>query len=81
MAQAAQYAPPPGHRAELLMPAGSLVKLKTAVLYGADAVYAGTPDLSLRTQSDFSLDDLLEIYWNHCNAHIQQIQEVMDKMD
>ena len=54
------YNPPPGHRAELLMPAGSLVKLKTAVLYGADAVYAGTPDLSLRTQSDFSLEDLLE---------------------
>ncbi|MDH5489545.1 MAG: U32 family peptidase, partial [Rhodospirillaceae bacterium] len=54
------YSPPPGHRAELLMPAGSLVKLKTAVLYGADAVYAGTPDLSLRTQSDFSLEDLLE---------------------
>jgi len=48
------------HRAELLMPAGSLKKLKTAVLYGADAVYAGTPDLSLRTQSEFSLDDLLE---------------------
>jgi len=42
------------------MPAGSLLKLKTAVLYGADAVYAGTPDLSLRTQSKFSLEDLLE---------------------
>lgn len=42
------------------MPAGSLSKLKTAVLYGADAVYAGTPDLSLRTQSSFTLEDLLE---------------------
>jgi len=50
----------PDHRSELLMPAGSLKKLKTAVLYGADAVYAGTPDLSLRTQSEFSLEDLLE---------------------
>ena len=30
-------------KAELLLPAGSLVKLKTAILYGADAVYAGTP--------------------------------------
>lgn len=56
----ASYQRPAHHRAELLMPAGSLVKLKTAVLYGADAVYAGTPDLSLRTQSEFSLDDLLE---------------------
>jgi len=48
------------HRAELLMPAGSLNKLKTAILYGADAVYAGTPDLSLRTQSSFTLDELME---------------------
>ena len=48
------------HRAELLMPAGSLSKLKTAILYGADAVYAGTPDLSLRTQSAFTLEELME---------------------
>ena len=27
---------------------------------GADAVYAGTPDMSLRTQSQFSLDDIRE---------------------
>lgn len=47
-------------KSELLLPAGSLVKLKTAVLYGADAVYAGTPDMSLRTQSKFSLEDLKE---------------------
>ncbi|MBQ8482268.1 MAG: U32 family peptidase C-terminal domain-containing protein [Alphaproteobacteria bacterium] len=47
-------------KAELLLPAGSLVKLKTAVLYGADAVYAGTPDMSLRTQSKFTLEDLRE---------------------
>jgi len=39
------------HRSELLMPAGSLEKLKVAVLYGADAVYMGTPDLSLRVTS------------------------------
>ncbi len=42
------------------MPAGSLSRLKTAILYGADAVYAGTPDLSLRTQSNFPLEDLAE---------------------
>lgn len=47
-------------RAELLMPAGNLSRLKTALLYGADAVYAGTPDLSLRTHSDFPLEDLKE---------------------
>ena len=47
-------------KAELLLPAGSLVKLKTAVLYGADAVYAGTPDMCLRAQSKFSLEELKE---------------------
>lgn len=45
------------HKSELLLPAGALVKLKTALLYGADAVYAGTPDMSLRTQSKFSLEE------------------------
>ena len=48
------------HKSELLLPAGSLIKLKTAILYGADAVYAGTPDMSLRTQSKFSMEDLKE---------------------
>lgn len=45
---------------ELLMPAGSLTKLKTAILYGADAVYAGTPDMCLRAQSSFTLEELKE---------------------
>lgn len=47
-------------KAELLLPAGSLVKLKTAILYGADAVYAGTPDMCLRAQSKFTLEELEE---------------------
>ncbi|WP_020593129.1 U32 family peptidase [Kiloniella laminariae] len=51
---------PRPHRAELLMPAGSLEKLKIAILYGADAVYLGTPDMSLRTKSDFSLEEVIE---------------------
>ena len=54
---------------ELLLPAGSLVKLKTAILYGADAVYAGTPDMSLRTQSSFTMEDLKEgIEFAHKNG-------------
>ncbi len=48
------------HRSELLMPAGNLRKLKMAILYGADAVYLGTPDMSLRTKSQFSLEDVIE---------------------
>lgn len=47
-------------KSELLLPAGSLTKLKTAVLYGADAVYSGTPDLSLRARSSFPLEQLRE---------------------
>lgn len=47
-------------RSELLMPAGNLEKLKAAVLYGTDAVYLGTPDMSLRTKSGFSLEEVVE---------------------
>ncbi len=47
-------------RSELLMPAGNLRKLKLAILYGADAVYLGTPDMSLRTKSEFSLQEVIE---------------------
>jgi putative protease len=44
---------------ELLIPAGNLEKLRTALLYGADAVYVGIAGLSLRSPSaEMSLDDL-----------------------
>jgi len=33
---------------ELIAPGGSLEKVKTAVLFGADAVYVGLEELSLR---------------------------------
>ncbi len=47
-------------RPELLLPAGTLDRLKTAILYGADAVYCGTPDMSLRVKSGFTLEDVVE---------------------
>ncbi len=47
-------------KSELLMPAGNLEKLRTAVLYGADAIYLGTPDMSLRTKAEFTLDQVRE---------------------
>lgn len=50
------------------MPAGNLRKLKMAILYGADAVYLGTPDMSLRTKSQFSLEDVIEGV-NFCHDH------------
>lgn len=45
---------------ELLAPAGSLEKAKTAFLYGADAVYCGTSSLSLRTRVSVGDDELFE---------------------
>lgn len=46
---------------ELLIPASSLEVLKTAVIYGADAVYIGGEAFSLRAKSkNFSLEDMKE---------------------
>lgn len=45
---------------ELLAPAGSFEKAKVAFLYGADAVYCGTPKLSLRSRSSVTDDDLVK---------------------
>ena len=46
---------------ELLAPAGNREKLELAVAYGADAVYLGGDDFSLRNQSgNFSLPELKE---------------------
>ncbi len=46
---------------ELLAPAGDLEKLKIALMYGADAVFIGGQDFSLRARaSNFSMDDIKE---------------------
>ena len=45
---------------EILAPAGNLSKLKTAVLYGADAVYLGGEEFSMRTACDNFTDDELK---------------------
>ena len=45
---------------ELLAPAGSFEKAKTAFMYGADAIYAGTSSLSLRTRAEMEDDDLVK---------------------
>ncbi len=45
---------------ELLSPAGDLERLKLALLYGADAVYIGGKDFSLRANAtNFSIADIL----------------------
>ncbi len=46
-------------KAELLAPAGSFAKLKTALHFGADAAYVGRKQFSLRTFADnFTLEEL-----------------------
>ena len=54
---------------ELLAPAGDLEKLKIAVLYGADAVFVGSKEFSLRSRaSNFTIADL-ELGAEFCHAH------------
>ena len=46
---------------ELLSPAGDLERLKIALLYGADAVYIGGKEYSLRANANnFSIDEIKE---------------------
>ena len=49
------------NRIELLSPAGDLERLKIACLYGADAVYIGGKDYSLRANANnFSIEEIKE---------------------
>jgi putative protease len=49
------------NKIELLAPAGSLEKLKTAILFGADAVYCGGLNFGLRAGADnFTVEELKE---------------------
>ncbi len=53
---------------ELVLPAGSMEKLRYAFAFGADAVYAGPPDTSLRANlNDFDLAKLIKaVEYTHC---------------
>jgi len=58
---------------ELLAPAGDLNKLKYAVYYGADAVYAGGANFGLRAKSsNFSEEQLIEAV-NFCHKFKKKI--------
>ena len=49
----------PQQSPELLMPAGSFLKLQYAYEYGADAAYVGVPLFSLRArENEFNLEEL-----------------------
>lgn len=56
-------------KVELLAPAGDLEKLKIAVMYGADAVFIGGKEFSLRSRaSNFTYEDIKEGA-EFCHAH------------
>ena len=57
---------------ELLAPAGSFEKAKIAIKYGADAIYCGTPELSLRSRSELEEDDL-EKTINYAHEHGKKV--------
>ena len=58
---------------ELLAPAGNLEKMKTALAFGADAVYAGIPDFSLRVRiNDFNLEKIQEAV-EYCHKRNKKI--------
>ena len=49
------------NKPELLAPAGNLEKLKKAIIYGADAVYIGGEEFSLRVAADnFTVEEIRE---------------------
>jgi len=49
------------NKIEILAPAGNMDKMKTALAHGADAVYAGIPDFSLRVRiNDFDIKKIAE---------------------
>ncbi len=52
---------------ELLVPAGTIDKMKFALSYGADAVYAGVPRYSLRArENDFTMQNMQDaIHFSH----------------
>jgi len=64
-----KYSPNYIKRPEILAPAGNLKKLKVAVNYGADAVYLGYKNLSLRKAGNNFTSEELEtaVSWAHEN--------------
>ena len=75
---------------EVLSPAGNLEKLKTAVAYGADAVYMSGKNFGLRTFSDnFTHDEMKEgVEYAHshgvkcyCTVNVMAHEDDIGKLD
>lgn len=63
---------------ELLAPAGNLDKLKTAVLYGADAVYCAGQDYGLRAAADNFTREELAVGVAFAHAHQAKVYVVLN---
>ena len=69
---------------ELLMPAGNIEKLKYAIKYGADAVYLGVVDFSLRAMRKgelITLDNLkfFDVFYSKNTSKKQKNKRCYDK--
>lgn len=68
------------NRIELLAPAGNLEKAKIAIRYGADAVYIGGKQFSLRSRaSNFSLDEIGELV-QFANVHAAHVHVTVNML-
>ena len=68
------------NKIELLAPAGNLEKAKIAILYGADAVYIGGKQFSLRSRaSNFSIDEIAELV-KFANAHHSHVHVTVNML-
>ena len=67
-------------KSELLSPAGSPEKLKYALAYGADAVYAGIPKFSLRAKENPFKDHLLKEAIDYISAGKEVLGEQIPSM-
>lgn len=63
---------------ELLAPAGNLEKVQVAFLYGADAVYLGTPIFGLRKYADNLNLDELEMACEIAQSHHKKLYLVLN---
>lgn len=69
---------------ELLAPAGDLEKLKIAVMYGANAVFIGGKEFSLRSRaSNFTLEDIKEgcLFAHKHNAKVHVTTNIIPHND
>lgn len=65
-------------KVELLAPAGNLEKLKYAIHYGADAVYAGVPDFSLRVRINNFTPETLKEAVAYAHKHKKKIYATLN---